>query len=208
VSLVGPTGAQGNPGATGGTGAQGAAGLGILSGARNPQASDGRQGEFWLNTANTSLWGPKGASAWPGSGTSLIGPQGQPGTVWPGAQAPINWTPNLTWQTLNPPAGVNGHFRYRQSLSPGCVDIDAAFAPGAAGTYSYPNLPTSPINYGLSLGGGNVARIYTCQGNGGIGGAGTGIGRLFLSGAAVQFISNGGLTGALSITVPQNFTNT
>jgi hypothetical protein len=212
VSLVGPTGPQGNPGATGGTGstgATGAAGLGILSGARNPTASDGRQGEFWLNTATTALWGPKGASAWPGSGVSLIGPQGQPGTLWPGAVPPINWQPNLTWQTLSPnPAGVTGHVRYRQSLSPACIDFDVVLATSGGGTYTFPNLPSSPINYGVSLGTGSLARIYTAQGNAGVT-TGQGIGRFWLSGTAVQYISSpAGATLALNITVPQNFTNT
>lgn len=48
----------------------------ILSGARDPGQADGRDGDFWLNTATVTLFGPKDGDAWPAIGTSLRGTAG------------------------------------------------------------------------------------------------------------------------------------
>jgi hypothetical protein len=98
---TGATGASGPQGATGATGPQGPVGstgpigpqgYSVRSAARNPTASDGVDGDFWINTATNVMYGPKAAGAWPGIGTSLVGPAGATGAQGPtgptGAQGP------------------------------------------------------------------------------------------------------------------------
>lgn len=65
VSLVGATGPSGPSGATGTTGTNGTNGSTILSGTTNPAASVGVDGDFYLNTVTSTLFGPKAAGAWP-----------------------------------------------------------------------------------------------------------------------------------------------
>jgi hypothetical protein len=69
----GATGPAGTPGADG---ADGADGNTILSGAGAPDSGVGVNGDFYLDTAAWVLYGPKASGAWPGSGTSLVGPAG------------------------------------------------------------------------------------------------------------------------------------
>jgi hypothetical protein len=87
ISLVGPqgpigqTGPQGQAGPTGLQGPQGLPGLDgktILSGAVNPTAVIGSFGDFYINTSDNTLFGPKTTTGW-GLGISLVGPQGPPG---------------------------------------------------------------------------------------------------------------------------------
>lgn len=83
VSIVGPTGS------TGGTGPTGPAGAAVLNGAGAPTAGIGVNGDFYIDTTNTRLYGPKAAGAWPGTYTSLIGPAGTGGGVAVITNAPI-----------------------------------------------------------------------------------------------------------------------
>lgn len=88
VDLIGAAGADGADGATGPAGPAGAAGVDgtdgtdgadgstILSGSGAPAAGTGVDGDFYLDTATWTLYGPKASGAWPGSGTSLVGPAG------------------------------------------------------------------------------------------------------------------------------------
>lgn len=81
-NLTGPTGATGATGATGSTGATGAAGADgktILSGAVDP-TTEGTNGDFYINTAANTIFGPKAAGVW-GSGTSIVGPAGATGAT-------------------------------------------------------------------------------------------------------------------------------
>ncbi|MCE2780066.1 MAG: hypothetical protein LW824_21120 [Algoriphagus sp.] len=81
VSLVGPTGAtgaQGLQGATGATGVAGADGKTIRNGTSDPVSGTGVDGDFYINTASNTLFGPKANGAWP-SGVSLVGPTGATG---------------------------------------------------------------------------------------------------------------------------------
>jgi hypothetical protein len=61
-------------------------GKSVLSGTSDPIASDGTDGDFFINTVTATLFGPKASGAWP-VGISLVGPQGiqgppgPPGTV-------------------------------------------------------------------------------------------------------------------------------
>ena len=80
----GVQGVQGNPGAigpTGATGGTGATGAGMLSGVGGPTAGVGNNGDFYLDTAATVVYGPKASGAWPAPGVSLIGPTGATGTL-------------------------------------------------------------------------------------------------------------------------------
>jgi hypothetical protein len=99
VSLVGPTGAtgatgaagaqgpqgiQGLTGATGAAGAQGATGAAgadgktVGNGTTDPASSTGVDGDFYINTATSMLFGPKASGTWP-TGVSLVGSTGATG---------------------------------------------------------------------------------------------------------------------------------
>jgi hypothetical protein len=62
-----------------GTGTGGAVNT-ILNGTVSPSSNLGNNGDFYLNTANNTLYGPKNAGSWPSTGVLLVGPQGVPGT--------------------------------------------------------------------------------------------------------------------------------
>lgn len=83
VSNVGPTW-QSIRGLTG------AAGKSLLNGTVDP-TTEGVDGEFYINTTNNKIFGPKAAGVWP-AGISLVGPQGPAGatgaTGATGAQGP------------------------------------------------------------------------------------------------------------------------
>ena len=99
--LLGPAGATGASGAPGTAGVQGATGAvgtngldgkTLLNGTTAPLAVIGAKDDFYLNTANSTLSGPKGAvtaGQWPAAGTSLVGSQGPAGaTGFTGATGP------------------------------------------------------------------------------------------------------------------------
>lgn len=71
--IQGPAGADGTNGTNGIDGTDGADGKTILYGIVDP-TSEGVEGEFYINTASSYIFGPKGTT-WP-SGISLVGPQG------------------------------------------------------------------------------------------------------------------------------------
>lgn len=75
---VGPAGPQGDPGPAGSTGPAGADGKTVRSGSGTPSAGLGVDGDFYINTAAWTIYGPKTAGAW-GSPTSIVGPQGPAG---------------------------------------------------------------------------------------------------------------------------------
>lgn len=75
---VGVTGATGPQGAVGVTGATGVAGNTVLNGSIAPTAGVGVNGDFYINTTNENIYGPKVAGAWP-PGVSLIGATGVTG---------------------------------------------------------------------------------------------------------------------------------
>lgn len=49
----------------------------ILHGTIPPVSAEGQEGDFYLDTVTAALYGPKGATTWPGSPISLIGPPGE-----------------------------------------------------------------------------------------------------------------------------------
>jgi hypothetical protein len=85
--VLGPQGPQGDQGVQGIQGIQGAQGIAgldgddgrtILSGTIAPAGGTGTDGDFYIDTAASNLYGPKAAGAW-GAATNLIGPQGAQG---------------------------------------------------------------------------------------------------------------------------------
>ena len=64
----------------GGTGTNGNT---ILNGIIAPATSLGANGDFYLNTATSTLFGPKANGVWPGNGTVLVGPKGDSGSGIP-----------------------------------------------------------------------------------------------------------------------------
>lgn len=60
------------------TGPQGVPGKGILSGTGAPASSLGTNGDYYIDTAANTIYGPKASGAW-GSPTSIVGPQGVQG---------------------------------------------------------------------------------------------------------------------------------
>ena len=78
---TGTTGAKGDTGAAGAngdTGATGTDGRSVLYGAGAPLVGTGANGDFYINTSNSFIYGPKSAGAWP-AGVSLVGLTGAKG---------------------------------------------------------------------------------------------------------------------------------
>ncbi len=63
------------------TGPMGPGGNAIRNGSGAPSNALGVDGDFYLDTANTKLYGPKAGGAWPGTGLSLVGPIGPGGAT-------------------------------------------------------------------------------------------------------------------------------
>lgn len=80
-SIYGPKASGSWGSATSLLGATGATGTSILNGTTVPSNGTGNNGDFYLRTTTSDLYGPKAAGAWPGSPTNLIGPQGTTGTT-------------------------------------------------------------------------------------------------------------------------------
>lgn len=74
-----PAGPQGPPGPPGPQGSPGRDGRSVLTGAGAPDPALGADGDFYVNRTVWAIYGPKTSGSW-GSGTSLIGPQGPPGS--------------------------------------------------------------------------------------------------------------------------------
>lgn len=77
---AGPAGANGSNGSNGSNGADGTDGYSVLSGSGVPDPGLGVDGDFYINTAATTIYGPKAAGAW-GSPTSLVGATGATGAA-------------------------------------------------------------------------------------------------------------------------------
>lgn len=68
---TGATGAAGATGPQGATGATGANGTNFLAGPANPTAAQGANGDYYFNTTDSKLFGPKAAGAWPATGIAI-----------------------------------------------------------------------------------------------------------------------------------------
>ena len=93
---TGATGAKGDKGATGATGAKGADGATWLTGTAAPSASQGKDGDFFLNTSSFDIY-KRASGAWSKTGnikgatgaTGATGAKGETGAQGPiGAQGP------------------------------------------------------------------------------------------------------------------------
>jgi hypothetical protein len=108
---AGPTGAVGPQGPLGPLGPRGPAGLNgntMLSGVLPPVASVGTNGDFYIDTAASHLFGPKTQGIWP-SPVSLIGPQGLIGATGPqGPAGPQGLTGAVGPQGPMGPMGPTG----------------------------------------------------------------------------------------------------
>jgi hypothetical protein len=104
--------------ATGATGPAGADGNTILNGTVDP-TTEGVDGDFYLNTTSSVLFGPKAAGSWPGSGTSLIGADGVDGLD---GNTILNGTSDPTTE------GVNGDFYLN-------TNTNTIFGPKSGGTW-------------------------------------------------------------------------
>ena len=103
---TGPQGSTGSQGPIGPIGPQGVNGNTVLSGIGAPTSILGNVGDYYLNTSNHLLFGPKSASGW-GSGVSLIGPTGSSGTFQNGNNnGDIIYWNGSSWVTL--PIGSHG----------------------------------------------------------------------------------------------------
>jgi hypothetical protein len=105
---TGLTGAAGPVGPSGATGPAGTNGNSVLNGATAPNNNQGVNGDFFINTATNTIYGPKANGAWP-AGVSLVGSQGPTGAT--GLQGPAGAagaTGPAGATGLQGPAGVAG----------------------------------------------------------------------------------------------------
>jgi hypothetical protein len=79
AGLKGATGDKGPTGDRGLTGLAGSDGAQVRNGAGAPAAGFGNVGDFYINTTDSSLYGPKSSSSGWGLSTSLVGPRGLTG---------------------------------------------------------------------------------------------------------------------------------
>jgi len=117
VSLVGPQGPQGAAGANGNT---------LLNGTSGPSSGTGNNGDFFLRTDTSCLYGPKATGAWPGSCTPLVGPQGPAG-----ANGSNGTNGNTVLNGTSGPssgAGSNGDFFLR-------TDTNCLYGPKVSGSW-------------------------------------------------------------------------
>lgn len=151
---AGPPGPQGPPGPAGATGATGPAGEDgntVLHGAGVPPAATGQDGDFYINTSVTSMYGPKASGAWPTPPVSMIGPPGPQGiagatgaTGATGSQGPTGATGATGSQGPQGPKGDTGATGATGGTGPQGVPgpTGATGATGAASTVPGPAGPT------------------------------------------------------------------
>jgi hypothetical protein len=106
-----PTSLIGATGATGATGAAGADGKTVLNGSGAPSPGEGVDGDFYIDTAASDLYGPK-AGSWP-TATSLIGPTGATGATGDAGATGTRgslWFEGTTDPYVTPPIAPPGGF--------------------------------------------------------------------------------------------------
>ena len=158
---VGPVGANGTNGNT------------IWNGTALPAAGTGMNGDFYLDTATHTLFGPKANGQWPTSGTSLVGPAGSSGnTILNGTVPPTAGTGNngdfyldTVLHSLYGPKSAGAWPPTGTSLigPAGPSGAGATVATAAPGT----NCPAG----GLEVTAGSGAVSYVCNGSAGAAGA-------------------------------------
>jgi hypothetical protein len=131
TNLVGPTGS------TGSTGSAGTNGKSVLNGTAAP-TTEGVDGDFYLRTSNSTLYGPKASGAWPGSPVSLVGPTGSTGST---GSAGTNGNTVLSGSGAPTSQGVNGDFY---------IDTTAKVIYGPKASGSWPGSGTSMVGLVVS----------------------------------------------------------
>ncbi len=131
-SSSGVAGATGLSGVMGPMGPMGPMGNTLLNGIGAPATSLGNNGDFYLDTKYSILYGPKANGIWPDPGTYLIGAQGATGATGlqgppggSGAQGP----PGATG--LQGPAGPSASLAYAEFFALMPSDNSATVAAGA-----------------------------------------------------------------------------
>lgn len=171
VSLVGPQGAQGIQGVQGIQGMPGADGRTVLSGAIAPGSGVGVNGDFYINTATSFIYGPKAGGAWP-AGVSLVGATGATGAT--GANGLDGKT--VLNGTVAPGAGVgtNGDFYINTTSStlygpkasgawPAGVSLVGPTGPAGAGSGDVVG-PASSTNNRLAIFNGATGKLIADSG--------------------------------------------
>src|SRR5690554_3496072 len=123
---AGPAGPVGPAGATGAAGANGQDGATIRAAAGAPENSLGNDGDFYFDTEDKVLYGPKADGEWPEEGVSLAGPKGDRAgaSVIAGATLPADlkegdfWF-NTTNSTLYGPYDEDGNYDNQLPLGSG-----------------------------------------------------------------------------------------
>ena len=153
---AGPAGPAGGNGAAGGAGAAGANGKTVLSGTATPTAGIGTIGDFYMDTDDSKMYGPKaaaGANGGWGSGTALRGADGSPWTA--GGTLPDVGTLTGTY-------GVTGSETAGAGLGQSSMDEgDVAIVPASfsipvspAPTFVFVPGPAGAAGYGSNVGAG------------------------------------------------------
>jgi hypothetical protein len=138
----GPAGAMGAPGADGNA---------VLNGSGAPASSLGAPGDFYIDTTAHVLYGPKTATGWPRTGTSLVGPPGAPGAAGQG----LSFT-HSTGGTLADPGTGTYFFVVSFSLTNSSTSpISGLCGPFAKNTSATPEF-TSAVNFPGGGSGGNL----------------------------------------------------
>jgi hypothetical protein len=136
MGFPGAPGAQGQAGVAGPAGAAGANGSTILSGAIDPTPAVGADGDFYINTATSTIFGPRVADTWP-AGISLVGATGAQGPVGPAGTAGQQGTQGI--QGFVGPSGPQGPAGAAGTNGSG-FDFRSAF--NASASYAIDNVIT------------------------------------------------------------------
>ncbi len=109
------------------SGPQGARGTGILNGTTAPNNTIGIIGDFFLNTTNMNLYGPKTESGW-GSPTDLVGSQ------------------ELGYVHIQEVASATWNITHGLGFTPNITVVDTA-GTVVEGSYNYPNSSTVVLSF-------------------------------------------------------------
>jgi len=109
------------------SGPQGGRGTGILNGTTAPNNTIGILGDFFLNTTNMNLYGPKTESGW-GSPTDLVGSQ------------------ELGYVHIQEVASATWNITHGLGFTPNITVVDTA-GTVVEGSYNYPNSSTVVLSF-------------------------------------------------------------
>lgn len=154
-TVPGPQGISGTAGTNGTNGTNGLDGQTVLNGTSAPSSGLGNNGDFYINTTTSVMYGPKTSGSW-GSSTSIVGPQGIqgiPGTSITDTAGSEGNLGAITWTGTTSPLGTITK-RYLWHRTGGLVTFTftiTATLPGVLVTKATFPLPVdAPIPYVLS----------------------------------------------------------